>query len=325
MEGSESPLPIIRYRPIRSLFSEKHLAAAPEGLIRLIDSVEIAIEGSANEISGRTSAIGDWWFISLSGSGLIHVRDIASAQHPGDRLTCILSLGGTNQPTGVLSNMPRPRQLLLTRWVHPAGVRSYGDFRYITVSFPATVLEDSTRAILETILERPISALTGPGAILAAILEVAADERRVGNPASVEMILPTIASLMLRVFASETQLGTNLHEGRKTFLVLADYIRHNLRDSGLSISSISHAAGISERQIYRLFSSEETSFTNLLREMRVDRACELMSSEPSRSIKWIASACGFSSASHFSRAFRQVRSRSPAEFRREVLKHQADE
>ena len=79
----------------------------------------------------------------------------------------------------------------------------------------------------------------------------------------------------------------------------------------LSRTEVARTAGISVRHLDRLF-SEETgwSFAETYRSMRLDQARRLLEQSP-LSISEIAFATGFSSASHFARAYKERFGRQP--------------
>jgi transcriptional regulator GlxA family with amidase domain len=83
-------------------------------------------------------------------------------------------------------------------------------------------------------------------------------------------------------------------------------------------SEMSRRIGISVRQLDRLFAEKlGTSYAEHYRRIRLDRAHDLLR-QSAVSITEIALGCGFSSASHFSRAYREVFGMTPAGERRTV-------
>jgi AraC-like DNA-binding protein len=94
-----------------------------------------------------------------------------------------------------------------------------------------------------------------------------------------------------------------------------EYMREHLSDPTLSADRIADALFISRRRLYQLFDGQGVS--ERLRALRIDRAKALLSdpAKAGRGIGEIARDCGFVSAAHFSRTFRQVVGRTPSEFR----------
>jgi len=92
------------------------------------------------------------------------------------------------------------------------------------------------------------------------------------------------------------------------------YIRDNIgRD--ITRDEVARHAGISPSHFSRLL-KERTgrSFTDLLRQSRVDLACELLRN-PSLSLAEVAAACGFCDQSYFTRVFQELKRTTPRQFR----------
>ncbi len=88
----------------------------------------------------------------------------------------------------------------------------------------------------------------------------------------------------------------------------------NLADP-LSLAEIAHHVGLSRRQVERLFEREMgLSPARYYLEMRLDRARHLLR-QSQMPIVEIAIACGFVSASHFAKCYRELYDRSPQQER----------
>lgn len=92
------------------------------------------------------------------------------------------------------------------------------------------------------------------------------------------------------------------------------YIRENIGND-LSRDDVAKHAGISPSHFSRLL-KERTgrSFTELLRQARLDLACELLR-DPSRTLADIAATCGFCDQSYFTNVFQDVKGITPKQFR----------
>jgi len=93
-----------------------------------------------------------------------------------------------------------------------------------------------------------------------------------------------------------------------------DFMRENLHGD-ISRDEVARYAGISPSHFTRLL-KERTgrSFTELLRQCRVDLACDLLEGTE-QSLAQIAGACGFCDQSYFTRVFQDVKSVTPKQFR----------
>lgn len=97
------------------------------------------------------------------------------------------------------------------------------------------------------------------------------------------------------------------------------YMRANCsRDIGRD--EVARHAGVSPSHFSRLI-KERTgrSFTELLRQCRVERACDLLGDE-NLSLAEIADQCGFCDQSYFTHVFRRLKGRTPKQFRAASIK-----
>ena len=106
---------------------------------------------------------------------------------------------------------------------------------------------------------------------------------------------------------------------------LCQTIERRLDDPGLTPARVAQVEGISERYLQKLFEGSGSSFTNYVRERRLQRTSAELSNpaEAHHSISEIAYRNGFSDSAHFSRAFRHRFGLSPREFRQQELDRQA--
>jgi AraC-like DNA-binding protein len=95
------------------------------------------------------------------------------------------------------------------------------------------------------------------------------------------------------------------------------YIRGHLGDHDLDASAIAASVNVSVKHLHRLFQPHGTSLMRYVWQARLEHAARLLhASGPGRiSMQEIAWQCGFSTAAHFSRAFRSRYGLSPAAFR----------
>ncbi len=82
------------------------------------------------------------------------------------------------------------------------------------------------------------------------------------------------------------------------------YIEERLTDPGLSAAEIAAAAGISERQLSRLFAADGGSVPAHVLGRRLELAHSILSAPRAPTVAEVAARCGFTSAAYFSHAFR---------------------
>ncbi|MCY3794298.1 MAG: helix-turn-helix domain-containing protein [Gammaproteobacteria bacterium] len=99
---------------------------------------------------------------------------------------------------------------------------------------------------------------------------------------------------------------------------IRQYIDNNLCNSELSNQRIADAHHISVRYLYKLFNDDEETVHTLILNKRLERAHQLLA-DPAyvgHSIETVAYAIGFTSAAHFSQAFKKLYGVNPSDVRK---------
>lgn len=101
-------------------------------------------------------------------------------------------------------------------------------------------------------------------------------------------------------------------------------ILERLSDHTLHIDDVAQRQGVTPRYIQRLFEGEGTTFTDFVRDCRLDLAFRLLQDREAASsmITAIAYDVGFSDLSSFSRAFRRRFNATPSEIRASIIARQ---
>ncbi len=86
---------------------------------------------------------------------------------------------------------------------------------------------------------------------------------------------------------------------------VVDYIENHI-DDNLTLDELANVANFSKYHFHRIFSSfvGETLF-EFIQRLRLERAANMLSSDPMQSITEIAQTCGFSTSSSFAKRFKQ--------------------
>jgi AraC-like DNA-binding protein len=105
---------------------------------------------------------------------------------------------------------------------------------------------------------------------------------------------------------------------RQRLLNFAEEVRRNIRSNldnpALSAETVAKLHGIDRRTLSRRLSAEGTSFSELHRSLRYERACMLLR-ETTAPLSAITAALGYSEQSAFNRAFQIWTGISPKRFR----------
>ena len=128
-------------------------------------------------------------------------------------------------------------------------------------------------------------------------------------------VLELLASAFLQVRSSSPRSSSLATLQR---MQIVEAIEDRLDDSALTPSSLACAFRISVRYLHRLFSSDGETISRYILRRRLERGKEQLSdpSHDRRHVSEIAFSCGFSTFSHFCRAFRDQYGLSPGHYRR---------
>ncbi|WP_425101986.1 AraC family transcriptional regulator [Tropicibacter sp. S64] len=125
---------------------------------------------------------------------------------------------------------------------------------------------------------------------------------------------PNLVALMQHY----VQLLDNRSHAITTFSEEVRQILATLPESGVpGLGSVLKQLGMSSATLGRRLAAEGTSFRDLARRHRIDRAARLLG-ETRLSILEVAARCGYAETASFSRAFREVTGTSPRAYRAEV-------
>ncbi|MEU3618005.1 AraC family transcriptional regulator [Streptomyces sp. NPDC006872] len=96
-----------------------------------------------------------------------------------------------------------------------------------------------------------------------------------------------------------------------------EYIRQNLADPKLAVFDVAAAVGLSERHLARVFADRRTTVGRVIAEERLRVARDLLADprQQDLAIAQIARMAGFTSPSHFARAFRRAHGTSAKQLR----------
>ena len=136
--------------------------------------------------------------------------------------------------------------------------------------------------------------------------------RNLNNAASFEDIVSCLLQLNQYLIQTNNQLNSEKNE--KLAALILQYINSHYTDCDLTIIQICDTFHISESLAYQLFREIiGTSFSDLLEQIRIERACQMLSKR-TWLIKDIALAVGYTNDNSFRRAFKRVMGVTPGEF-----------
>ena len=141
-------------------------------------------------------------------------------------------------------------------------------------------------------------------------------------------IVAPVEELLSHSLSRESRRPISLSDVRRSMLaeapkdvpsVVRELVRASLHNVEVptTLESVAEKIGLGPRTLQRRLGAENLSFRELLNDVRTERATELLS-ETGAPIVDIAVELGYSSATHFTRAFRRATGRLPSRIRKEA-------
>lgn len=314
------------FRPFTHYFEASNLADLPPRMRQSLDPIELSLSASGGEpptlraIAGWT---GNWWFTVVDGRGVAQVRG-DRARMSADYILMVLTLSGQNRPSGTIRSLPRPGEMILMPWTADGGLISAGEFKYLFVFVPKAELIKAGHEDIEGLFGQPVSALAGAGAILSSALRTMVNQAsRPQSRGDTARALPAITRLILDVFVDSDALQLRPSARGDRIDHILEYLEDHLALRGLSADHAAMACGLSKRQLFRCFALANLRFADALRNIRIERARELLVFRPNLSVEEVALSTGFSSSGHFSRVFHSSVGTTPLSYRRRQQSYQA--
>jgi AraC-like DNA-binding protein len=251
--------------------------------------------------------------------GVLHVTE--SATGPGDERLGpeLCRLVAQTSGTSVLEQYGRrvaltPGDLTLLDGARPLRCE-HTDGRIVVLTFPASLAGLPRTAVARLAAVR-IPGDRGTGALVSALVRRL--PRHLGEYGSTSAARLGTATLDLLGAALAETAAVPPEQHREALVErIHAYIEAHLDDPDLGPPSIAAAHHISIRYLHKLFESEGTTVTYLIRKRRLQR-CSADLLDPAlanRPVSATAARWGFTSAAHFSRAFRQAFGVPPSEYR----------
>jgi AraC-like DNA-binding protein len=237
-----------------------------------------------------------------------------------DDLTLFVSLGGDC----VVSH--RGRKVALARGegvlmsaCEPAETL-HVDMKGVGIAVPRAALAPLVRNI-DGALAQPIPPGTEALRLLLGYLKILHEDPTLTDPRVCGLLVTHIYDV-LAVLLGATRDGAALAARRGLRAARLHAIKRdvdtNLAEPGaLTIASIAARHRVTPRYIQMLFESEGTTFSDYVRNLRLDRARRMLADPRycAHGIGTVAFACGFSDASYFGRAFRHRYGVTPSDVR----------
>lgn len=169
----------------------------------------------------------------------------------------------------------------------------------------------------DELLVQRYDARAGIGRLAGELLQRAFEEIESCSPESAEAIGEAVAQLLRQSLMERAGRPTSLTLREALRDRIRTYILRNLRDPDLSIDRIAAALRCSKRNLHKAFSNDGATLSDTIWRLRLEH-CRRDLHSPAcawKSITEIAFSWGFSSATHFSKAFKDAYGMSPKAYR----------
>lgn len=181
------------------------------------------------------------------------------------------------------------------------------DWRMLSFRVPHEMLDERMRGV-SVELGAAIGASGAGAAAIALLTSLWQIESPLSHAASFDLSLALAASVAGALSDRPAPMDDISNAGLRP-LVLR-YLERHLADPNLSVASVSHAFALSPRTLHSLFENETQTFAATLREMRMQRAAQLLRGG-SLSVTAVGEAVGYPEPSSFGRAFRRIHGLPP--------------
>ncbi|MGW0827226.1 helix-turn-helix domain-containing protein [Streptomyces sp. NPDC002845] len=218
----------------------------------------------------------------------------------------------------------RPGSLAFTDTTRPYTLTSLDRSRTHTFRLPPRRL-GLGEADLRRITEAPVEPDTEAAALVVPFLSRLADQVGTYGPHLGPLLARNAIDLLATLAAERLERDSPRTDTAATVLRLRikGYIEDHLTEPDLTPRTIAAAHHVSVRHVHRLFQYEGTTVGRWVQHRRLE-ACRRTLSGPARNapaLTAVAHRFGFTSYSHFSRAFRAAYGMSPREWRATTDRH----
>ena len=277
-------------RPIDDtpLEATEHVLELPRMRLAHVSANPHVVERTSDHIRGGTTD-GVALYFSLHGEAFFYHQDGVHLQQPGTLLACDVS------------------QPFLRGFAH--GLEEY------VLSVPREVFED----VAEQSLPRTPVMLRFddvPGASVHAATLARLIRRSLDAPGDSEALAATERNALELLHSLFTAQGAHTAAAYRRLAIA--WIERNLRDPSLSVPKVARAIGVSERHLTRAFAETGTGVARTILERRLDLAHRILTTPGAPTVREVAAYCGFASAAHFGRVFKERYEVTPAEAARQA-------
>ncbi|WP_162468009.1 helix-turn-helix domain-containing protein [Streptomyces adustus] len=279
--------------------------------------VDVAVPDGRDVEAVRAFRLGHLKLATAEGGGMRLARVRQPIEEDGGLLVVIL----VDRGAAVVEQDDRqvflkPGEMVFYDLARPMSLEFPDPFRVKLLVLPRQLIglrEDQLHRITATSIRPDATMSSLVAAFLTHLVDTAAD-----LPAATGVPLASSAIDLLTLLAEEhLSLSSQASAGLDRLLEIKRFIEQNIKDPDLTPQAVAHANSISVRYLHKLFRADGGTVGQWIQRCRLQKCrSELAGLDATRrSISAVAHQWGFTSAPHFSRAFRSLYGISPAEWR----------
>lgn len=311
-------------KPLRPELTAKYASQERVSLLeRISKSVRLNYLGSESAFDADSMECDGWLLSLVEGVGVVELKFTSDGcQFVDDYTTLIYMMSGVvSSPATRTAPVAKFGQIILFRSPNSFHLRLASTFKYLIVFLKKRELIElaGPGGVTEN---APISAYGGEGAVLAGALRGLVSNIFIRkNTSTITALKPALRAL---IYAAFREPAAALHEAGASVCpmhIVVDWIENNIEDPALHLCDAANVAGVSSRTLQRELAAQGTNFQKLLRETRLATAAERLFDPllKNQNINEIAYSCGFSTPSHFAKAFREGFGMTASEYRRSAI------
>ncbi len=293
----------------RSLFPRINLKLDADGAERFAGDAllhtdargaTVGYSANAGVVAGRTRGDSDFIMINATMAGATRVR---RGHGPAVEATAATGIGiyDASQPLSTLSQ----------------------DHAHVYIALPRAVVIEGLDGDIGFLHEGPLSLpRRGLTRSLHEHLHMMARDAAHLDAAATQVAMQVAADLALGILASEqaTRISSGLSDHAEELRDRAmRFIHQHYADPSLVAATVAYHLGCSRAHLYRAFAQAGQSVGEVIRSVRIARACALLKARPPIPLARIAMLCGYESVNGLSRAFLRGAGTTPARFRTERM------
>jgi AraC-like DNA-binding protein len=239
------------------------------------------------------------------------------ARATGEHLIASIPLSGS----GVVEQDGRAAVL------EPASIVFYDSSRPYTLTFERPFEQVSIHLPMDALLDRGVSLSAlrtrtacnlgsgGPGSVASSFFASIARLQR-HDPLAAAALSVHGEGLLASVLALAARPSAPVPDDHElAFARLQAYLARAYPIPDLDAGRSAATCHVSRRQLFRILAEHGTTFADELRRLRVENARRMLVTDARRTVSSIATACGFTTPSHFYRTFKAATGMTPAEYR----------